>query len=122
MTLPHIYADFQNADALGRIRLNCVGTVRDLAEQGIELREGTALSLYCDDADDDGNRDHLVAVGTATYSADERCWVAVVDWNAVAHESQRGAISQGKPDEKSSRPVTFNGHDATSEQPPVDRR
>ena len=39
MFQPKVYADFQNADARGRIRLNCIGTIEDLARQKIELRE-----------------------------------------------------------------------------------
>jgi hypothetical protein len=32
-----VFADFHNADALGRLRLNCIGTVEDLARQQISL-------------------------------------------------------------------------------------
>ena len=40
MVKPKVYADFHNADANGRLRLNCVGTVEDLARQGVALRDG----------------------------------------------------------------------------------
>jgi hypothetical protein len=30
MNKPKVYADFQNADSQGRLRLNCLGTVEDL--------------------------------------------------------------------------------------------
>ena len=33
MATPRIYADFHNADAQGRLRLNCIGTEEDLASQ-----------------------------------------------------------------------------------------
>ena len=34
MVKPKVYADFHNADANGRLRLNCVGTVEDLRGRG----------------------------------------------------------------------------------------
>ena len=40
--------DFHNGDSQGRLRLNCLGTVEDLAEQGTPLREGLLLTLYAD--------------------------------------------------------------------------
>ncbi len=38
-----IYADFNNRDADGFIRLNTVGTIESLAANGIALREGLRL-------------------------------------------------------------------------------
>ena len=35
MNAPRIYDDFHNADAKGRLRLNCVGTIEDLSKQHI---------------------------------------------------------------------------------------
>ena len=34
-----VYADFHNADAEGRLRLNTIGTIRDLSRQNITLRD-----------------------------------------------------------------------------------
>jgi hypothetical protein len=82
-----VYADFHNADAQGRLRLDCVGTVEDLAKQHIELREGLLLTLYADDVDDHGQLDELLADGTVTYSNEENCWVASIDWSAIRHAS-----------------------------------
>lgn len=42
MPQPKIYADFQNADRAGRVRLNWVGTVEDLTRLQVLLREGLA--------------------------------------------------------------------------------
>jgi hypothetical protein len=83
MTRPRIFADFQNTDGLGRPRLNCVGTLEDLARQQVRLVEGTPLLLYTDDGDDEGRPIELQLEGSATYSQPERCWVAVVNWDAV---------------------------------------
>jgi hypothetical protein len=71
---PRVFADFQNCDPSGCIRLSCTGTLHDLSEQGIRLHEGLVLRLY-----DDG----LEADGTVHYSTDENRWVAAVDWDAI---------------------------------------
>ncbi len=85
--LPQIYADFQNADPQGRVRLNCVGTVHDLSRQQVQLCEGLSLLLYTDDSDENGGPARLVAEGTITYSQDEQCWVAVIDWQEIRREA-----------------------------------
>ncbi len=87
MVKPKIYADFHNADSSGRLRLNCVGTVEDLAEQQVELREGLPLTLYADDLDEQEKVDELVVDGIASFSAEEHCWVAAIDWSAIRHAS-----------------------------------
>jgi hypothetical protein len=87
MALPKIYADFHNADSQGRLRLNCTGTEEDLARQHIELREGLVLTLYSDDLDEQGQPDDLLVDGVVSYSEDEHCWVAAIDWSAIRHAS-----------------------------------
>jgi hypothetical protein len=71
---PKVFADFHNADAKGRLRLNCIGTVEDLAQQQIVLRDGLSLILYSED---------LEVEGVVQYSTDENVWVAIIDWNAI---------------------------------------
>ena len=88
MAKPKIYADFHNADPHGRIRLNCNGTVEDLAQQQVELREGLALALYSDDLDDKSQLDELLVDGVVSFSEEEHCWVAAIDWNAIHHASE----------------------------------
>jgi hypothetical protein len=46
MSLPRIFADFHNADEQGRLRLNYVGSIEDLAHQQIVLINGQSLTLY----------------------------------------------------------------------------
>ncbi len=75
MKSPTIFADFHNADPLGRVRLNCTGTIRDLAERGIVLREGLHLTLSDDD--------ELEADAEVTFSEGEAQWVAQIDWSAI---------------------------------------
>lgn len=105
MALPQIYADFQNADPAGRVRLNCAGTIADLSRAQLRLHEGLAVLLYADDADETGRTQRLVVEGVATYSPDEHCWVATIDWQKIRHASEcqtenvtdrpRGAILPG---------------------------
>ena len=74
MNTPRVYADFHSADAKGRLRLNCVGTVQDLAQQRIVLEEDLYLTLYSED---------LETEGRVQFSIDENIWVAVIDWDAI---------------------------------------
>lgn len=74
MNSPRVFADFHNADAQGRLRLNCIGTVEDLAQQQIVLRDGVCLTLYSEE---------IEAEGVVQYSTDEKVWVAVIDWSAI---------------------------------------
>lgn len=90
LEMTKIYADFQNADPQGRVRLNCNGTVEDLSRQQIELREGLHLILYADDVNAKGEEDDLLAEGVVTYSQEEHCWVAAIDWQAIRHASDEG--------------------------------
>ena len=76
MKQPSIFADFQNPDPRGRLRLNCSGTIQDLATQGIRLSEGLHLELYDEE---------LAVEGVAAYSREEGIWVAVIDSKAIRH-------------------------------------
>jgi hypothetical protein len=96
MVKPKVYADFHNADSQGRLRLNCAGTLEDLARQHINLREGLSLTLYADDLDGRGQPAELLADGTVSFSAEEQCWVAAIDWGAIRHVSEYQDSSPGK--------------------------
>jgi hypothetical protein len=87
---PRVYADFQNLDDENRLRLTCAGTRRDLERQALELREGMVLTLYTDDATDDGESDELLADGVVHFNQPENCWVAAIDWQAIRHASAEG--------------------------------
>lgn len=90
-----VYADFHNADAQGRLRLNCIGTIEDLARQRVELREGLPLTFYSDDRNDQGGLDELLVEGIVSFSSEECCWVAAIDWAAIRHGSERRVIHSG---------------------------
>jgi hypothetical protein len=74
MNKPKVFVDFHNADTRGRLRLNCIGTIEDLAQQRIVLRDGVCLTLYSEE---------LEVEGVVEYSTDENLWVAVIDWHAI---------------------------------------
>lgn len=74
MTVPSIFADFMNADRSGRLRLNCVGTVEDLARLGVRLENGLRITITDED---------LEADAEVVYSTDEHIWVAKIDWDAI---------------------------------------
>jgi hypothetical protein len=113
--LPQVYADFQNADARGRLRLNCVGTINDLSRQRIELHEGLGVMLYDDnDADEQGRPARLVAQGTVAFSAEEHCWVASIDWDKVQHEPKSAAAGANGDD----RALAVAASRVTEQSPP----
>lgn len=86
--LPKIYGDFHKLDDEGRIVLTTLGTVQDLARLGIQFSEGMLLTVYMDDADDEGNSDDIMVDGVAHYSAGDKYWVAEVNWDDVYHATE----------------------------------
>ena len=74
MNKPRVFADFHNADAKGRLRLNCAGTEADIKRQKIVLQDGQSLIIYSEE---------LEAVGVVHYSEEEKLWTAVIDWSAI---------------------------------------
>src|SRR5439155_16822259 len=114
MIKPKVYADFHNADAKGRVRLNCVGTIEDLAQQGIALRDGLRLTIYSDDLDAKGQLDELLVEGVVSFSDEEHCWVATIDWSAIHHASEERIVpadgtqhsSETSPSENSGKSIS----------------
>jgi hypothetical protein len=74
MSKPVIYADFNNADSRGCLRLNTIGTVEELSRQGVRLREGLQLVVHDEE---------LEADGEAHFSKEEQIWVAQINWQMV---------------------------------------
>ncbi len=74
MNILRIFADFHNADAKGRVRLNCAGTEADIKRQKIVLRNGQSLIIYSEE---------LKVEGIVCYSEEEKLWTAVIDWDAI---------------------------------------
>jgi hypothetical protein len=82
---PSIFVDFHNADKHGRLRLNCIGTIEDLARQQAELVNGQRLTLYSEDLEVDG---------IVEFSEEEKVWVAVIDWEQIRQVDQLVVQSQ----------------------------
>jgi hypothetical protein len=101
--IPRLYADFQNLDDENRIRLNTVGTLRDLSRLGIELAVGMEITLYTDDADESGQPDDLMVDATVQYSSNDNNWVAAADWSSLRHASE-DAIPTDRNGSQSRRP------------------
>ncbi|TFF38508.1 hypothetical protein [Mucilaginibacter psychrotolerans] len=68
-----IFADFNNADMQGRVRLNTRGTFEDIKTFNIDLRPG--LNVVLDD------KDELTIEGVLEFSEEENIWVAKINWN-----------------------------------------
>lgn len=68
-----VFADFNNTDAQGRVRLNCVGTIQDLNRLGIVLYDGKEVIL--------DDRDGLRTPGIVRFIG-ENGWVAEIDWKS----------------------------------------
>ncbi|MCU0549974.1 MAG: hypothetical protein MUC48_11555 [Leptolyngbya sp. Prado105] len=79
MSLSRVFVDFHNADEQGRLRLNCIGTIEDLARQQEDLENGQRLTLYSEDLEVDG---------VVQFSEDEKVWVATIDWNQIRQVDQ----------------------------------
>ncbi|MEO3704113.1 hypothetical protein [Trichormus azollae] len=41
-----VFADINNADEEGHLRLNSIGTIDDLVNENIELQDGKVMTLY----------------------------------------------------------------------------
>lgn len=74
-SLIKIYADFNNADSRGRIRLNTEGTFHDLQRMKIKLEEGFQILLD----DNEG----LAISGTVLFSEEENIWVGIINWDEL---------------------------------------
>lgn len=82
---PRVFVDFHNADAQGRLRLNCIGTIEDLAAQKVELQTGQHLVLYSEDLEVDG---------IVEYSQSEHLWVVVIDWDEIREIEEENLVQQ----------------------------
>jgi len=74
------------------VRLNCIGTIEDLARQQIVLRDGVRLTLYSEE---------LAVKSVVEYSPDEHLWVAVIDWHAIKDIGPQAIGTQGSTPQQS---------------------
>jgi hypothetical protein len=85
MNKTKVFVDFHNADTHDRLRLNCIGTIEDIAQQQIVLRDGVCLTLYSEE---------LEVEGVVEYSTDEHLWVAAIDWHAIKDVGSQAIVPE----------------------------
>lgn len=90
---PRVFVDFHNADAQGRLRLNCIGTIEDLSSQKVKLQDGKHLTLYSEDLEVDG---------IVKYSQSEHLWVVVINWDEIREVEETNLLRQEVFDQVSS--------------------
>ena len=78
MTTPKVYADFNNADCHGRLRLAIRGSEEDIKSQKLELFNGMKIIV------DDDNE--LSADAEVIFSDEEGIWVAKIDWEKIRRQ------------------------------------
>lgn len=84
-----LYFDSNSATEDGRYWLSLPGTLRDLETLGVELEAGMAVTLYMNDAGDDG-RPALLLVD-AVVERDGEHFVARADERTWRHERLQGS-------------------------------
>ena len=72
-----IFADFNNADEKGRVRLSTKGSLNDIKNKKIKLVEGKKVLL--------NDCDELKTLGTLYFSTEENIWVAEINWDDIQH-------------------------------------
>ena len=75
MELPRIFADFNNADSCGRLRLIFHRSAEDIERQKLNMISGLKVVIY--------DNDELSAIGEVVFSEEEQIWVARIDWSQI---------------------------------------
>lgn len=70
-----IFADFNNADEHGRIRLNTKGSISDIENARVKLKPGMEITVT--------DNDEFETIGTIEFSVEEQIWVAKIDWDKL---------------------------------------
>jgi hypothetical protein len=76
-SLPVIYADFNNADRHGRLRLAICGSEEDIQRQDLKLFDGMKVIVKGDD---------LSADAEVKFSNEEQIWVAEINWAQIKRQ------------------------------------
>jgi hypothetical protein len=74
MSAPRIYADFNNADSKGRLRLITEGSLSDIKRLNLKMEEGMPVVVYDDE---------LSTSAEVIFSEEEKIWVAKIDWAQI---------------------------------------
>lgn len=80
---PHVFADFNNSDKHGRVRLNTNGAKADFISLGIEPRDGLKLWLT--------DHEELATSGVVRWD-DVEGWVAEIDFSELEKSAREAAL------------------------------
>lgn len=80
MGIPQIFADFNNADRHGRLRLIFRRSAEDIERQKLNSLNGLKVIVYDDD--------ELSANAEVVFSEEEQIWVAAIDWSQIRRQSK----------------------------------
>ena len=78
MEIEVIFADFNNADKKGRVRLNTNGSLADIRDKNIELVSGKKIMI--------DDHQELTAFGILHFSNEENLWVVEINWDAIQYK------------------------------------
>jgi hypothetical protein len=70
------------------VRLICNGTLKEIKEKDIQLRDQLKLLIWSDDQDENGKRDNLIVEATVKYSDADNGWVAQYNERDLKHKSE----------------------------------
>jgi len=93
MDKPRVYVDFNEMLEPDLFLLSKDDLTVDSAGNEIALREGQSISVYSDDLNDQGKKDHLIAEGVVERNTTRMKWAAAVKWccrigkAGIQHES-----------------------------------
>jgi hypothetical protein len=75
-----IYADFNSCDEQGRVRLNTVGSLKDIKQHENVLEDGMRVLLYM--------KDEFEVYGTLVF---EDIWLGIPDFSTIRYYNQDDA-------------------------------
>jgi hypothetical protein len=85
MNAYRLWVDYNNIDIHDRVRLDCEGTLKDIERQQLAMQEGVPVTLWDDDADDQGHPLLVEVDGVLEFSPEDACWVAKVNWKGIRY-------------------------------------
>jgi hypothetical protein len=93
-----ISVDFNELIEENLILLSKSDYCQDSLGNRVYLYEGLEVKIYCEDTDENGNRDNLIADGKVELNNCEFDWTKIVKWNCridskgIRHESDNSNV------------------------------
>jgi hypothetical protein len=76
-----------------------------------------SLTLYADDLDAQRQLDELLADGVVSFSEEEHCWVASIDWSAIHHATEEQTASAHGLPHRSEKSANTKGRTSHCTEP-----